>query len=272
MLECFYSEKYLMEFFVWNADPVLLSFAGLKIHWYGALFAIAIMSGFQVMKWCYQQEKVDVVSLYNLMLYAVVGIITGARLGHCFFYDPGYYFSNPMKILAIWEGGLASHGGGLGLIIATFVYQKKHKIEFLWLLDRLAISTALFGFFVRTGNFINSEIIGLQTDVPWAVVFQRIDSLPRHPVQLYEAFSYLTIFLVLISAYKFSKIKKLPGAILGMFLVMVFTARFLLEFVKVKQAAYSSELLMSTGQLLSIPFFIAGLGLLFLAAKKSAAK
>jgi len=258
-----------VEFIIWNADPVLVSFAGLKIHWYGALFAAAIMSGFQVMKWFYQQEKMDVASLDNLMVYAVVGIIVGARLGHCFFYDPSYYFSNPLKILAIWEGGLASHGGGLGVIIATFFYQKKNKLNFLWLLDRLAIATALFGFFVRTGNFINSEIIGKATDVPWAIVFQRIDNLPRHPAQLYEALSYLAIFLILFTAYRTSKIKNYSGAILGLFLVLVFTARFLIEFVKVKQAAYSSEFIFSTGQLLSMPFFAAGLVLIFVAYKRS---
>ena len=258
-----------MEFFVWNTDPVLLSFAGLKIHWYGALFATAIMSGFQVMKWCYQQENRDVASLDNLMMYAVVGIIVGARLGHCFFYDPGYYFAHPLKILAIWEGGLASHGGGLGVILATYFYQRRYKLNFLWLLDRLAIATALFGFFVRMGNFMNSEIIGIPTKVSWAVIFERIDNLPRHPAQLYEAFSYLAIFLVLFSAYRLSKIKEFSGALLGLFLVLIFTARFFIEFVKVKQAAYSNEWLFSTGQLLSLPFFVAGLALILIAYKKS---
>ncbi len=257
-----------MEFFIWNADPVLLSFAGLKIHWYGALFALAIISGFQVMKWCYQQENQDVESLENLMMYAVVGIIIGARLGHCFFYDPSYYLTNPIKILAIWEGGLASHGGGLGVIIACYLYQRKHNIGFLWLLDRLAISTAIFGFFVRTGNFINSEIIGIPSQVPWAVIFERIDNLPRHAVQLYEAITYLTIFIILFSAYRFSKIKSYSGALLGVFLILVFSARFVLEFFKVKQAAYSSEILLSTGQLLSLPFFITGLALLLISRNK----
>ncbi len=257
-----------MEFFIWNADPVLLSFLGLKIHWYGALFALAIISGFQVMKWCYQQENLNVDSLDNLMMYAVIGIIIGARLGHCFFYDPSYYLANPMKILAIWEGGLASHGGGLGAIIACYIYQRKQSISFLWLLDRLAISTAAFGFFVRTGNFINSEIIGIPSQVPWAIIFERIDNLPRHAVQLYEAITYLAIFLILFSAYRFSKIKSYSGALLGVFLILVFTARFILEFFKVKQAAYSSEFLLSTGQLLSLPFFITGLVLVFLAINK----
>ncbi len=208
------------------------------------------------------------VSLESLMMYAVAGIIIGARLGHCFFYDPSYYFANPMKILAIWEGGLASHGGGIGVIVACYLYQRKHQIGFLYLLDRLAISTAIFGFFVRAGNFINSEIIGIPSQVPWAIIFARIDNLPRHAVQLYESIAYLTIFFILFCAYRFSKIKSYSGALLGVFLVLVFTARFILEYFKVKQAAYSSELLLSTGQILSIPFFIAGLALIFMAKNK----
>ncbi len=260
-----------MEFLSWNADPVLLSFAGFKIHWYGALFALAIIAGFQVMKTCYQKENIDIKTLDNLMTYAVVGIIVGARLGHCFFYDPHYYLNYPAKIFAIWEGGLASHGGGIGVIVACYLYQRKYQIGFLYLLDRLAISTAIFGFFVRTGNFINSEIIGKPSQVPWAVIFERVDHLPRHAVQLYEAIAYFTIFIVLFSTYRFSKIKDYPGALLGLFLIFVFSARFALEFFKVKQAAYSSDLLLSTGQLLSLPFFIAGI-LLVVLAKRSQAR
>jgi prolipoprotein diacylglyceryl transferase len=260
-----------MEFFTWDVNPVLLEIFGLKIHWYGALFATAILSGLQVMKWIFIQEKVKLELLDSGLIYCVFGIIIGARLGHCLFYDPGFYLSNPLKILAIWEGGLASHGGFLGVIIALYFFQRKHKIEYFWLLDRIAISTALFGFFVRFANFMNSEIIGTQTDVPWAVVFARIDLLPRHPAQLYEAFSYLSIFLLLILLYRFSNIKKQSGALLGVFLVTVCAARFAIEFVKVKQAAYTSEVWINTGQALSIPFFVVGIYLLLHAWKKSRA-
>jgi phosphatidylglycerol:prolipoprotein diacylglycerol transferase len=260
-----------MEFFTWDVNPVLIEFFGLKIHWYGALFATAILAGLQVMKWIFQQEKVKVELLDSLLMYCVFGIIVGARLGHCLFYDPDFYLSNPMKILAIWEGGLASHGGGLGVIIAVYFFQRKYKVEYLWLLDRLAIATALFGFFVRFANFMNSEIIGIQTDVPWAVVFTRIDLLPRHPAQLYESLSYLSIFITLILLYRFSNIKKLTGALFGTFLCLIFTARFGIEFVKVKQAAYTGEAWISTGQALSIPFFVVGIVLLILAWKKSRA-
>ncbi|MFT6777625.1 MAG: phosphatidylglycerol:prolipoprotein diacylglycerol transferase [Paraglaciecola sp.] len=258
-----------MEFFIWDVNPILIEFFGLKIHWYGALFATAILSGLQVMKWIFQREKVNLELLDSGLMYCVFGIIVGARLGHCLFYDPAFYFSNPLKILAIWEGGLASHGGGLGVIIALFFFQRKYKIEYLWLLDRIAISTALFGFFVRFANFINSEIVGTQTDVPWAVVFSRIDLLPRHPAQLYESLSYLSIFVALILLYRFSNIKNQSGALFGSFLCLIFAARFGIEFVKVKQAAYTGEVWINTGQALSIPFFVVGLVLLLQAWKKS---
>jgi len=258
-----------LEHLVWNVDPVLLSLGSFKIHWYGALFAAAILSGLQVMKWIYVTEKQPVESLDTLLGYVVFGIIIGARLGHCFFYDPQYYFANPLKIIAIWEGGLASHGGGLGVIIAIYFYVKKHQVSYLWLLDRLAIGTALFGVFVRSANFVNSEILGNVSDVPWAVIFARIDNLPRHPAQLYEALAYLFIFIVLIFSYKKQKDKTPHGSLLGLFLILTFTARFLIENVKQKQAAYASDFLLNTGQMLSIPFFIAGIILVIWSFKKS---
>lgn len=258
-----------MDYFTWNIDPVLISFMGLKVHWYGALFATAIICGFQTMKWIYQREKLDVESLDNLLVYCVIGIIVGARLAHCFFYDPSYYLSNPLKILAIWEGGLASHGGGLGAILALFYYHKKTQLPFLFLLDRLAIATAIFGFFVRMANFMNSEILGLPSSQPWAIIFERIDNLPRHPAQLYEAFAYLATFLLLIALYKGTKLKQRHGVLFGIFLCLIFSARFMIEFIKVKQATYAGDLVFSTGQLLSIPFLLVGIGLVFFAKTKA---
>ncbi|MCP3673480.1 MAG: prolipoprotein diacylglyceryl transferase [Gammaproteobacteria bacterium] len=251
-----------MEHLIWNVDPVLLSLGSFKIHWYGALFATAIFSSLQLMKWIYVTEKQSVESLDTLLGYVVFGIVVGARLGHCFFYEPQYYFANPLKIIAIWEGGLASHGGGSGVIIAIYFYVKKYKVNYLWLLDRSAICTALFGVFVRSANFVNSEILGNASDVPWAVIFARIDNTPRHPAQLYEAIAYLFIFLILIAGYKKLKEKTPHGSLLGVFLILTFTARFLIENVKQKQAAYVSEFALNTGQMLSIPFFIAGVVLL----------
>lgn len=259
-----------MQYFEWNVSPILVSFGSLSIHWYGVLFATAILSGFGVMNWIYKNENKSIEQLESLQIYIVIGIVIGARLGHCFFYDPAYYLANPLKILAINEGGLASHGGGLGAILATLYYAKKNSINFLYLLDRLAIPTALFAFFVRMGNLMNSEIVGIQTDVSWAVVFSRVDLYPRHPAQFYEALSYLSIFILLFLFYKNEKTK--PGFLFGLFLSLIFTVRILVEFVKERQASYATEMLLSTGQWLSIPFLIIGLGLIFFSSyyKKSA--
>ncbi|CAM2920826.1 prolipoprotein diacylglyceryl transferase [Shewanella loihica] len=259
-----------MDHFIWNMDPVLVSFMGLTIHWYGVLFASAIFAGFQVMKRIYVREGLDVESLDNLLIYCVIGIVVGARLAHVLFYDPSYYFAHPAKILAIWEGGLASHGGGLGAILALYYYHRKMKLPFLFLLDRLAIATAIFGFFVRMANFVNSEILGVPSDKPWAIVFERVDMLPRHPAQLYEALAYLSIFIALWAIYKTTEMKQKQGALFGLFLVWVFSARFAIEFVKVKQAAYAQDWTMSAGQMLSIPFLLVGVFLLvkpYLASK-----
>ena len=257
-----------MEHFVWSADPVALSFGPFHLFWYGILFATAILSGLEFMKWAFKVEKKDESVIEPLFIYAVVGIVVGARLGHCLFYEPEFYLSHPMKIFAVWEGGLASHGGGLGAIIALYIGAKKYKFDFLWLIDRLVIPTALFGFFVRMGNFMNSEIIGNVTDVPWAIVFSRVDELPRHPTQLYEAFSYLLIFFLLFWIYKTKRDKIKVGFIFGLFLTLVFSARFLIEFVKTKQAAYTADMVLSAGQMLSIPFLVVGIGFMIWSLKK----
>lgn len=251
----------------WNVDPILVSFAGIDIHWYGLMFAMAIMSGFQVMKWIFSQENRPIEALDTLLIYAVAGIIIGARLGHCLFYDPGYYLAHPLEILAVWKGGLASHGGGLGVIIATWWFCKKQQFELMWLLDRLAIASALFGVFVRLANFVNSEIVGIPTDSSLAVIFPTIDELARHPAQLYEAFSYLLIFISLMWVYTKTSLKQSKGGLLGLFLILVFSARFAVEFVKTRQASYGSELLLNTGQWLSLPFFVVGVWLLVMAIR-----
>ncbi len=258
-----------MEYFEWSVSPILVTLGPLSIHWYGVFFATAILSGFGMMNWIYKHENKPIKQLESLQIYIVIGIVIGARLGHCLFYDPAYYLANPLKILAIHEGGLASHGGGLGAILAALYYAKKNAISFLYLLDRLAIPTALFAFFVRMGNYMNSEIIGLETEVPWAIVFSRIDSLPRHPVQLYEAFSYLSIFIILLLLYLYKSEKIKSGFLFGVFLSLVFIARILIEFVKERQAVYSDEMLLSTGQMLSIPFLFIGLGLIFFSFYRS---
>ena len=162
------------------------------------MFAAAFILGYQIMKWIYLHEGKNIRNIDQLLLYLIGGTIIGARLGHCLLYDPSYYLSNPIKILAVWEGGLASHGGGVGVLIGLYLYKRKTQESYLWLLDRIAIPTALTAFFIRIGNLFNSEILGVPATVPWAVIFERIDSIPRHPAQVYEASSYVLIFFLLV--------------------------------------------------------------------------
>lgn len=248
-----------MDYFVWDVDPIFISIGFLKIRWYGLMFASAFIFSYLVMNWIYKREGKNVIEVDDLLWYLAIGIIVGARLGHCLFYDPQYYLSNPFKILAIWEGGLASHGGTVGIIIALYLYQRRTEQSYAWYLDRVAVISGLGAFFIRMGNFFNSEIVGIPTTVPWAIVFKRIDLLPRHPVQLYEAISYGLIFLLLLTMYRTIKDKIRPGVLFSTNLAAIFLVRFFLEFVKTKQASYSSDFWMSTGQMLSIPFFLAGL-------------
>ncbi|MET0066046.1 MAG: prolipoprotein diacylglyceryl transferase [Candidatus Thiodiazotropha sp.] len=246
-------------FIHWNIDPVLISFAGIEIRWYGALFALAYLMSYQTLYWIYHREGRDTSHLERLTVYLVIAIIIGARLVHCLFYDPAYYLAHPLKILAFWEGGLASHGGGLGALIGLYLYKLRSGDAYLWLLDRFALPTALAGAFIRIGNLFNSEIYGTPTQAPWAFVFERVDNLPRHPAQLYEAIAYALIFIALVIVYRRWGRKFRDGMIFGLLLVGVFSARFGIEFVKTHQAAYTTDLSLSTGQMLSLPFILVGI-------------
>ncbi|TPW15967.1 MAG: prolipoprotein diacylglyceryl transferase [Halothiobacillaceae bacterium] len=257
-----------MEYLTWNIDPVLISIGGLRVHWYGLLFATGIILGYQLVKWIYQREAKNSQHLDRLLFYLLGGTLIGARLGHTLLYDPGYYLSHPLKIVAIWEGGLASHGGAVGALIGLYLYQRTTGESYRWLLDRVAIAAALAGTFIRIGNLFNSEIVGLPTTVPWAIIFSRVDTLPRHPTQLYEALAYAVIFVLLLLSYKKWGKQWAEGALFGAYLVLVFTSRFLIELVKSKQESYTLESWMSTGQLLSLPFIVAGVILIILAVKK----
>ncbi|MDZ7667470.1 MAG: prolipoprotein diacylglyceryl transferase [Desulfotignum sp.] len=248
-----------MNYFTWNVDPVIFAIGPLQPRWYGLLFALAFILGYHLMQWMYTREKMPRQNLDLLSIYLIAGTIIGARLGHCLFYDPSYYLGNPLKILAVWEGGLASHGGGIGVLISLYLYTVKTGESYLWLLDRIAIPACLAGVFIRLGNFFNSEIVGFPASVPWAVIFQRVDALPRHPAQLYEALAYFLIFFILLSVYKSRKKDTRNGAIFGTFLVLVFVSRILVEFVKTPQAAYPAAFWLNTGQMLSIPFVVAGM-------------
>ncbi|MCB0730453.1 MAG: prolipoprotein diacylglyceryl transferase [Ignavibacteriae bacterium] len=251
----------------WDVSPEIFSLGPIHVRWYGLLFAASFLIGFQIMHKIFIKENKSENDLNDLLWYMLAGTILGARLGHCLFYSPEYYLSNPLEILKVWKGGLASHGAAIGITIAIRMYSKK-KIgqPFLWVYDRVVITVALAGFFIRTGNLMNSEIIGIPTDVPWAFKFVRAyvtdPMTPRHPAQLYEALSYLTIFIVLYFIYYKSYKKIKDGLIFGIFLVSVFTARFFIEFIKEDQSAFEAGMALNMGQILSIPLIIWGIYLI----------
>lgn len=245
-------------------SPKLVSFGDISIAWYGLLFASGFYLGYHIMRWVYRRERKSPATLDKIFIYMVLGAVLGARLGHCLFYDPAYYLSNPLEILKIWEGGLASHGGVVGMLIAMYVYAKQTAdIQFLWLLDRMTLVIALGSFFIRIGNFFNSEIIGISTNVPWAIIFSRVDSLPRHPAQLYEAVVYLSLFILLMYLYLRHKQKLKSGFMMGLLMVIIFGSRFLIEFVKIPQENFTPILNLNMGQWLSIPVVVLGLYFMF---------
>ena len=264
----------------WNLDPVIYWITDtFPLKYYGLFFIIGLLLAHYVVKRIYIKENIPIENLEKLFIYVVVGIVLGARLGHCLFYDPSYYFQNPLEILLpikkIGDSyqftgfqGLASHGGTIGAIIAIGIYCKKYKTNFLWVLDRIAIGGPIVAAFIRFGNFMNSEIYGKPTNGNWGVIFQRDDLIPRHPTQLYEAFSYLLIFGVLLFSYKKKVQEKSNGLILGILLILVFSARFVIEFFKENQVGFEDEMTINMGQILSIPFIVLGL-ILILARKKT---
>lgn len=257
-----------MAFIVWNVQPELLQLGPFTLRWYGLFFAILFTFGYLVVRWQFRVEGRNTAHLDTLLMYVVAGTVIGARLGHVLFYELEYYARHPLQIVAVWQGGLASHGGAVGVLLAVWLFCRRHGYSYLWLMDRIAVPTALAGFFIRMGNLFNSEILGRSTEVPWAFVFARVDPLPRHPAQLYEAIAYALVFVVLLVLYVRQKSSTPEGLLLGSFMVLVFASRFLIEFVKERHADYEAQLLLSTGQLLSIPFVVAGGWLIWKAQRR----
>ena len=248
-----------MDHFVWNVNPNIFEFGPLQLRWYGLLFVGSFFLGLMLLQWVYKREKRDPAVLDTLLIYIMVGAVIGARLMHCFAYEPDFYLSHPLEILKVWKGGLASHGGLLGVLIALYLFSKKYHESYMWLLSRVAMPGALTAAFVRFGNLFNSEILGLPTDKPWAIIFPRVDMIPRHPVQLYEAFAYLTLLLILVTVYKKVTPSFATKILPGIFLTYMFIVRFLLEYTKTRQADYTTSLPFTTGQMLSVPFIIIGI-------------
>ena len=261
-------------FICWNVNPEIVNIMGLSLRYYGVLFAAGLLLCVSLLKWIFKNENITPDKLDTLTLYGVIGILIGARLGHCLLYDPAYYFQHPWEmILPIQRAedgayqfagyqGLASHGGAAGLILALALYARKTKESIINTLDLIAVVAPIAGCFIRLGNLMNSEIIGFPTNLPWAFVFQREDNLPRHPAQLYEAVSYLLIFLLAFYLYKNYRHRLRNGFFVGLVMSLIFTARFFIEFVKERQVSFENQMLLDMGQLLSIPFILVGIGLL----------
>lgn len=272
---------------VWDFNPVFFSIGSLDIRYYGLMWALAILIGAKFFDNFCKREGLPSKVSESIFIYGTLATIIGARLGHCLFYDPGQYLTSgkgfvemllPIKFLAGggWKftgyEGLASHGGTLGLMIALWLYCRKTKLHYMDVVDMIAVATPITACFIRLANLMNSEIIGNPTDVPWAFVFERVDMLPRHPGQLYEAIAYLILFFIMIYLYKNYSKKLHRGFFFGLCLAYIFTFRFFIEFVKQNQEAFEDNMMFNMGQWLSVPFIIIGFYFMFFYDRKKVAK
>lgn len=260
----------ILGYIVWDVNPVLID-SFVQIRYYSLMFAIGFWLGFNIVAKMFKHDGAPENWLFSLLIWVVCATIIGARLGHVFFYEWDYYSQHPEHIWRTWEGGLASHGGTIAIIIAVFLYSKfTTKLSPLWTFDRLVIPIALVGALIRIGNLMNSEIYGGPTDLPWGFIFVRGNEwpgVPVHPTQIYEALCYLALFVVLMWMFWKKHAQRRPGLIFGVFLTWLFGARFLIEFVKNDQVAREATMTLNLGQQLSIPFIIIGIGLIIWAMK-----
>lgn len=264
----------------WNPDPELVNLFGISIRYYGLLFMLGIVCAIYTLKWIFKKENISEENLDKLIKYGFFGVLIGARLGHCLFYEPAYYLSHPLEMLLPVsfpeEGGfeftgyqgLASHGGALGLLIALLLYTRKTKSSVLNTLDHIAVVAGVSAGFIRLANFMNSEIIGIPTNGDWGVIFERVDGIARHPAQLYESICYFFIFAVMIFLYKQKKEKLGNGTLFGIVLVLIFIARFFIEFIKEGQVGFEEDMTFNMGQLLSLPYILLGIGFIIYGLKK----
>jgi phosphatidylglycerol:prolipoprotein diacylglycerol transferase len=264
----------VLNFITWNPSPEIFTIPGIDwpVRWYGLLWALAFIASHFFMNRIFRIEGRTEKELDTLTLYIILGTVIGARLGHCLFYGPWFdeyneagmlinegYLSHPLNMLKIYEGGLASHGGAIGIITGMFLYCRKTKENWLWICDRLVVVVPLASMCIRLGNLINSEIIGKVTNVPWAFIFVQEDNLPRHPAQLYEAIYCLFLFWFMYWFWKNKRNAVGPGFMFGLLCVLLFVERFIDEFFKENQSAFEDNLALNMGQWLSIPFVILGI-------------
>jgi prolipoprotein diacylglyceryl transferase len=260
----------ILNYIHWNVDPEIFRIGSFAVRWYGLFFALSFYLGYMIIGNIFKKENVPASVLDTLSLYMILGTVIGARLGHCLFYQPEIYLANPLEILKIWEGGLASHGAAIGILFALYLFARKTGFTYLYILDRIVIVVALAGFMIRMGNLMNSEIYGKASTLPWAFIFMRddISLIPRHPTQIYEGLVYLCLFLFLYLTYRKQGSKMQEGILFGWFLFILFGMRFILEFLKEPQVAFENNLAINMGQWLSIPFIIAGIYIIYRVFKK----
>lgn len=256
----------------WNLDPEIITVFGIPIKYYGLLFASGLIIAIYMLGWLFKKESIPLENLEKLTIYSIIGIIAGARLGHCLFYEPSYYLSHPLEMILpvsfppeggikfVGYQGLASHGGVLGLLIGLFFYSRKTKHSMISILDLIAVVVGVGLGFIRLGNFMNSEIIGMPTTKPWGVIFERVDNLPRHPTQLYEAISYFIILTIMMILYIKLRHKLKNGILFGLAAVLFFIVRFIIEFLKEDQVEFEEGMTFNMGQLLSLPYILIGIG------------
>jgi prolipoprotein diacylglyceryl transferase len=291
-------EIMLLNYITWNVDPVLFHLGPLQIRWYGLMWALGFLLGYYVMRRIYRREKMTEDSMYSLLMYMLISTIIGARIGHCLFYQPEDYLSHPLDILKVWEGGLASHGGAIGILIGLWLYvrnynkspkkkDEKQSITYIWMMDRIVVAVCLVGALIRVGNVMNHEIYGTPTSLPWGFVFLRgteqfcgtfdnytqctswanccppSEWLPCHPTGLYEAFFCLVAMGILLwMYYKRDLGHKQPGLMFGTFLVIIFGSRIGIEFLKNVQVDFERNMTFDMGQWLSVPFVLVGIGMI----------
>ena len=261
-------------YILWNPDLEILRIGNFAIRWYSTCWLIGLALAYFIVKWLYKDQKVKDAYFEPLFIYCFLGILIGARLGHCLFYQPEYFLSSWTHVIEMflpihqmadgsWKftgyEGLASHGGTIGLMVALYLYYRKTGMNLWHVLDDIAIATPITACFIRLGNLMNSEIIGTPTNVPWAFIFERVDMTPRHPGQLYEAIAYFVFFFVMLRFYKRTSKEVGTGFYFGLCLTLIFTFRFFIEYTKDIQVDFESGMIFNMGQLLSIPFIILGI-------------
>lgn len=269
----------MLNYIVWDFNPIIFD-SFITLRWYSLMFLIGFLIGYKIIEKIFKHEGAQEKWLGSLLLWVMVGTVVGARLGHVIFYEWEYYSQHPIEILYTWEGGLASHGGAIGVLLAVWGFSKfTAKRNIIWTLDRLVVAVALVAGLIRMGNLFNSEIFGHATDLPWGFMFIRsrewhalYEGQACHPTQIYEALCYFALFALLMTMYWKRNAQERPGLLFGTFLIGVFTARFLIEFIKNDQSAFEASMTLNMGQWLSIPFIIAGIAFIIYALKHNPIK